>query len=338
MLAPVLAYYIRDWQGLTWSYVALGLPGLLWILVPESPIWLLKNGRDREALQIFEKIARKNGKRNFTLRNRFDVYTTSTSSSELNTDTCKKRRISPLILFQTDPAITILTIKTSILWMATSLTYFGLSLTPGNLPGSVYLNAIIYGFIDLVSIALCMKLVDRPKFGRKLPMLIGFATCGLAMLASVALSEWENLNSIDSELPDSNVDTNCAPKEGREMPTIVTETAIRLLYFTGKFCVAGIFACIYQYSGELFPAEIRATGLAFGCCVGKFVTIFTTQVNSLAHFYNWLPAVIYASICLTASAITFTLPETAGRTVENLEDCKLLLKNVQPGKLSKNTR
>ncbi|KAK7078509.1 hypothetical protein SK128_022825 [Halocaridina rubra] len=63
MVLPGIAYLIRTWQ---WLQVAFSVPALFlaayfWIL-PESPRWLILNGRHQEALKILKKAAEMNNK------------------------------------------------------------------------------------------------------------------------------------------------------------------------------------------------------------------------------------------------------------------------------------
>jgi MFS family permease len=61
LLLPIIAYFIRDWRSLQLTLAAFSsLLILTWWQIPESPRWLLTQGRSEEAENVLRKIARIN--------------------------------------------------------------------------------------------------------------------------------------------------------------------------------------------------------------------------------------------------------------------------------------
>ncbi|KAM8993919.1 solute carrier family 22 member 4 isoform 1-T1 [Guaruba guarouba] len=141
MLLPLFAYFIRDWQMLL---LALTIPGLfcipLWWIIPESPRWLISQGRYKEAEVIIRKAAKING----------------VPAPEVLFDTAEMQDWKPqqqqkailLDLFRTRNIATI-TIMSLLLWFFTSVGYFGLSLSTPNWHGNAYINCFLSAVIEV---------------------------------------------------------------------------------------------------------------------------------------------------------------------------------------------
>ncbi|KAL0607763.1 Solute carrier family 22 member 4 [Plecturocebus cupreus] len=141
MLLPLFAYFIRDWRMLL---LALTVPGVLcvplWWFIPESPRWLISQGRFREAEDIIQKAAKMN---NIAVP---AVIFDSVELQELNT--LKQQKAFIMDLFRTQN-IAIMTIMSLLLWMLTSVGYFALSLDAPNLHGDPYLNCFLSALIEV---------------------------------------------------------------------------------------------------------------------------------------------------------------------------------------------
>ncbi|XP_060621215.1 solute carrier family 22 member 4 [Anolis sagrei] len=139
MLLPLFAYFIRDWRMLL---LALTLPGVLcvplWWIIPESPRWLISQGRFEEAEVIIRKAAAKNG-----------VPAPAVIFDSTEVQDLKTRQQSMILdLFRT-PNIAVITIMSLFLWMITSIGYFSLSLSTPNLHGDVYLNCFLSALTEV---------------------------------------------------------------------------------------------------------------------------------------------------------------------------------------------
>merc|ERR1719411_829052 len=63
MVLGLFAFFIRDYVTLQWVMSAICFIQLpLWLLMPESPRWLLSKGRLEEARKVMERAARWNSK------------------------------------------------------------------------------------------------------------------------------------------------------------------------------------------------------------------------------------------------------------------------------------
>uniref|UniRef100_A0A8C5LCP6 Solute carrier family 22 (organic cation transporter), member 4 n=2 Tax=Jaculus jaculus TaxID=51337 RepID=A0A8C5LCP6_JACJA len=141
MVLPLFAYFIRDWRMLL---LALTLPGLLcvplWWFIPESPRWLISQGRVSEAEEIIQKAA---------IKNSIAVPAVVFDPMELQElHSSKQPKVFILDLFRTRNIATI-TMMSVLLWMSTSVGYFALSLDAPNLHGDAYLNCFLSALIEV---------------------------------------------------------------------------------------------------------------------------------------------------------------------------------------------
>ncbi|XP_065590940.1 solute carrier family 22 member 4 [Cyrtonyx montezumae] len=141
MLLPLFAYFIRDWRMLL---LALTLPGLLcvplWWIIPESPRWLISQGRYKEAEVIIRKAAKINNTPAPAVL--FDTAEMQDSKPQ------QQQKAILLDLFRTRNIATI-TIMSLLLWFFTSVGYFGISLNTPNLHGDAYINCFLSAVIEV---------------------------------------------------------------------------------------------------------------------------------------------------------------------------------------------
>ncbi|KAF0878607.1 S22A5 protein, partial [Crocuta crocuta] len=153
MLLPLFAYFIRDWRMLL---LALTVPGVLcaalWWFIPESPRWLISQGRFEEAEVIIRRAAKING-----------IVASSTifDSSELQDLSSKKQQSHSILDLLRTRNIRMVTVMSIILWMTISVGYFGLSLDTPNLHGDVYVNCFLSAVVEVPAYVLAWLLLQH---------------------------------------------------------------------------------------------------------------------------------------------------------------------------------
>ncbi|CAL9686056.1 unnamed protein product [Knipowitschia caucasica] len=139
-LLPLVAFFLRDWRSLQ---TAVALPSLLflpfWWLIPESPRWLLSQGRVREAEIIVKKAAKMN-KVESPLQT-FEDYAADPESK-------REDRVTVLDLFRTRNIRTA-TVVLCLLWLTMSCGYYGVSLNSGSLTPNPYLGCFIAAVVEI---------------------------------------------------------------------------------------------------------------------------------------------------------------------------------------------
>ncbi|ELR61786.1 Solute carrier family 22 member 5 [Bos mutus] len=162
MLLPLFAYFIRDWRMLL---LALTVPGVLcaalWWFIPESPRWLISQGRFQEAEVIIRRAAKTNG---------IIAPSTIFDSSELQDLSSKKQQSHSILDLIRTRNIRMITVMSIILWLTISVGYFGLSLDTPNLHGDVYLNCFLSAVVEVPAYVLAWLLL------RHLPRRYSMAT------------------------------------------------------------------------------------------------------------------------------------------------------------------
>jgi len=160
--------------------------------------------------------------------------------------------------------------------------YYGHVQNTSNLgEGNVYKSYFLGALVELPCWSVPFLVT---KLGRRWPLLIFFATSGLAGVVYGLISpEWP-----------------------------LTVLSVGLI---GRMMVnAAYFICL-QYGSEIFPTVIRGQGVALCEIVGGFAIFLSPSVVYLAKVSSILPLLIFG-LCSTIGALaTFFLPETAGQTL-----------------------
>ncbi|ODM92986.1 Solute carrier family 22 member 21 [Orchesella cincta] len=294
MLLALLSYHFTEWRTLVWITA---LPFVLVFIsvpfLPESPRWLLRNQRLKEAVKAIKTIQRINSASCFKNKgNRQQVQVTEEllekiAMEELQQQSDSTTRFSYVEFFRNDS----LRRKTLILmgiWCSWALVYFGISYNIKNLGGDIHVNMAMLGLSDAIGYRTSLLLCNR--IGRRKSLIL-FMTLGAVFLVSLAVSD---------------------------IFFVLSSTIVIILCFTGKIGVAAARSAARMLTGESFPTSVRTmgygiTGVAAG--VGGILSPQIVLFGSL--WWSPLPFVTFGVLSILGSVLSLLLPETAGQSLQD---------------------
>ncbi|KGL72545.1 Solute carrier family 22 member 4, partial [Tinamus guttatus] len=282
MLLPLFAYFIRDWRLLL---LALTVPGVfcvpLWWIIPESPRWLISQGRYKEAEVIIRKAAKINGIPAPDVL--FDPVEMQDSKPQ------QQQKAILLDLFRTRNIATI-TIMSLLLWMITSIGYFGLSLSTPNWHGNAYVNCFLSAVIEIPAYVIAWLLL------RYLPR--RYSISGTLFLGGGVVLFIQLVPA------------------GSHVLSI-------FLVMLGKFGITSAFSMLYVYSAELYPTLVRNMAVGATSTASRVGSIVAPYFVYLGAYDRFLPYILMGSLTVLIGILTLFLPESFGNPLpENFEQMR----------------
>ncbi len=276
----------NNWR---WMLLVMAAPAVLLFfslfLVPESPRWLVAQGRSMEALKVLIKTS---GKENATTE-LFEITATLDVLEESTFRDLLAPKVKPLLFIGI-----ILAIFQQITGINTIMYYAPkIFANVGQSNDSALFQTILIGGTNLIFTLVAMVLIDR--IGRKLLIIIG-STGMMLMLSGLSALYFTNQ----------------------------TSGVLVLVFILGyiAFFAASLGPALWVVAAELFPNRLRSKGMSIAivslwiaCTV---VTIaFPIMLEKLSGGLTFL---IFALICLANLLYVLKyVPETKGKTLEELE-------------------
>uniref|UniRef100_M3YKR3 Major facilitator superfamily (MFS) profile domain-containing protein n=1 Tax=Mustela putorius furo TaxID=9669 RepID=M3YKR3_MUSPF len=291
-----VAYLIRPWR---WLQFAVSVPFLIFFLyswwLPESSRWLLLHGRSQLAVENLRKVAVMNGRTQEGERLTKEVVNSYLQSEIASVRTSN----SVLDLFRT-PAIRKVTCCLMVVWFSTSMAYYGLAMDLQKFGLSVYLVQVLFGVIDIP--AMLVATTTMIYVGRRATVASFLILAGLMVIVNMFVPE--------------------------DMQTLRTAQAA-----LGKGCLASSFICVYLFTGELYPTEIRQMGMGFASVSARFGGLVAPLITTLGEFSAILPPMGFGATSILAGLAVCFLAET--RNAPLLETIEAMERSRVKGGLSK---
>uniref|UniRef100_A0A3B3QKV2 Major facilitator superfamily (MFS) profile domain-containing protein n=1 Tax=Paramormyrops kingsleyae TaxID=1676925 RepID=A0A3B3QKV2_9TELE len=268
---PIFAYFIRDWRMLL---MALTVPGFLYHSslqgkVELSPRWLLTHGQVDKADAIIRAIARKNGV------NAPEVIFKTEDGSQMYT-------ILDLVRTANIRNITILN---TIIWIVTSMTYYGLSLNTPNMGGDPYLNCFISAVTEIVAYVATWLFMRYTV--RRFTLIFLFLLSGVTLLV---------IKFVPDEL----------------------DAVVLVLVMLGKGGITAAYCFIYVYSTEMFPTVLRNTGMGAISTATRVGTIISPYIAYIGDYNKVAPYLLMGGVTVLVGFLSLLLPETKDNELPEL--------------------
>ncbi len=290
VLGIVLAYFSNywlvgvpnDWQ---WMIMAESIPALLFsvlmVTIPESPRWLVKQGREADAMAVFEQTGESDVEGEMEA-----IRQSLADSSQKSGKLFQKRYWKPILIAFLISTVNQLTGINAILYYAPRL--FEAS---GVFREGAMLQSIIIGLTNLTFSMLGMALID--KLGRRTLIAIGaigMVLCQAMVARGFALDTFEGYYML-----------------------------IFLVGYVAFFALS-LGATIWVVIAEVFPNDVRAGGQVFGSMThwvwSALLTWFFPMFLSIGGQYIFTFFSIMAALALI---FAWWMPETKGKSLEQIQ-------------------
>ncbi|VCW97770.1 unnamed protein product [Gulo gulo] len=253
--------------------------------LPESSRWLLLHGRSQLAVENLRKVAVMNGR-----TQEGDRLTKEVVNSYLQSEIASVRPSNSVLdLFRT-PAIRKVTCCLMVVWFSNSMAYYGLAMDLQKFGLSVYLVQVLFGVIDIL--AMLVATTTMIYVGRRATVASFLILAGLMVIVNMFVPE--------------------------DMQTLRTAQAA-----LGKGCLASSFICVYLFTGELYPTEIRQMGMGFASISARFGGLVAPLITMLGEFSAILPPMGFGATSILAGLAVCFLAETRNaplvETIEAME-------------------
>ncbi|KAL7853408.1 hypothetical protein AOLI_G00202520 [Acnodon oligacanthus] len=262
MVMPAVAFFLREWRWLVASMAASGLIYVpLWWFIPESPRWLISQGRFEEAEAILRQAAK---------RNKVKPPDAIFTPVELNIAATKKeKRYNILDVVRSCDMVAIITLC-ALLWMIITLGYFSLILNTSNLHGNAYLNCFLSAIVEVPAYVIAMLLLKYcpRRFCQSSTLLLGGAVILFIHLIPLDIPEVAIFLEMVGKFGITAAFCVVYAVTSEVFPTVVRNMAMGICSMSAR--VASIVSPFILYLGKVYKYLPYILIGSFAVCGGLF--------------------------------------------------------------------
>lgn len=352
--APWVSRLMIDTQTWRWMLGVEILPALLWILmlltIPESPRWLVLRGHTEQARKVLAKLVPRD-----QLEDQLQAICDSSTHGHKDHTTWNQLKdlFSPGIRRALIVAVVIAFFQQTVGINAVMFYAPIIFEQVGLGTNAALFNGVYIGLISVVATALALALIDR--LGRRILIIVGLIVAGVSLLscawafsnatftltaeALVSLSEHLDVSALqalqgitfDSDLSfKAALVEHLGPKLARDNEAVLFQYAAHM---NATVILLGVLAFIaaFQFSigpvmwvlfSELFPIHVRGVAIPAMALVASIVSAMVQQLFPVQLAYMGSSGVFLTygiSAVLALILLTWLMPETKGKTIEEIE-------------------
>lgn len=294
IVLAAMAYVIRDWR---WLQFAVSAPFFIFFIyswwLPESARWLILRGDPYKALKNLRKAARINGK-----WREGEKLTTEMLCFEMQKDILIIRSSHSVFDLVRTPAMRRMSLCLVLVWFSSNFAYYGLSMDLQKFGLTIFLAQALFGGVEMT--AKLMVMLAMTFVGRRVMQFVSLFLAGVMVLSY-----------------------SFAPQEMQMLCTV--------LAVTGKAFLASAITCMYLYTGELYPTEIRQTGMGFSTMNARLGSAVASVLHLTGDFsatilpmlFGITPIIAGFFSCFLLETKDFSLPDTINEVETRYRDISL---------------
>ncbi|KAM9302456.1 solute carrier family 22 member 20-like [Gastrophryne carolinensis] len=273
LILALLAYQLRDWRQLQFAVSA---PFCLFFIyswwLPESARWLILRNEPQKALKYLRQAANINGKRSEGKK-----WTVQMICTEMQKDLLTIKRSHSLLDLVRTPVMRRMSLSLILVWFSSNFTYHGLSMDLKDFGISLFFSQALFGGVEMM--AKLMLMLIMTFVGRRVMQFVSLFLAGIMVVSH-----------------------GFTPQDKQILCTV--------LAVTGKAFMACSVTCLYLYTGELYPTEIRQTGMGFSAMNARLGAAVASVVHLTGDLsYTVLP-MIFGITPIIAGFFSWFLIET----------------------------